>query len=51
VKPAGFSVTEQLGVTALPRPTLGFGRQLGRKMSLIATDRPAPSPDFVPPQF
>ena len=44
---AGFDVQPQIGVTALPRPTLGFGRQLGRKLSLIATDRSAGSPEFT----
>ena len=44
---AGFDVTPQIGVTALPRPTLGFGRQLGRKLSLIATDRDPGGPEFT----
>lgn len=44
---AGFEVQPQIGVTSLPRPMLGFGRQLGRKLSLIATDRGAGAPEFT----
>ena len=40
-------VQPQIGVTSLPRPMLGFGRQLGRKLSLIATDRGAGAPEFT----
>ena len=44
---AGFDVRPQMGVTSLPRPMLGFGHQLGRKLSLIATDRGAGAPEFT----
>jgi hypothetical protein len=39
VKPTGFAIDQRFAVTALPCPTLGFGHQLGKKLSLIATDR------------
>ncbi|MDQ3339795.1 MAG: hypothetical protein M4D80_31940 [Myxococcota bacterium] len=39
VKSTGFTIDQRFAVTARPCPTLGFGRQLGRKLSLIATDR------------